>query len=108
MIETGTGAGTDPAASRDALRKDYRAAFLRFLPGRDEAALLLGYELGRSAVARGLSILDLAEVHHEVFVEALDDTPPDELATVARAASEFFLEVLATHDMAQRIFLGNR
>jgi len=108
MMDTGTSVGRDPAASQDALRKDYRAAFLRFLPSRDDAALLLGYELGRSAVARGLSILDLAEVHHEVFLEALDETPADELPTVARAASEFFLEVLATHDMAQRIFRADR
>jgi len=108
MIDTGASTGMDAAASREALRKDYRAAFLRFLPSRDEAALLRGFELGRSAVARGVSILDLAEVHHEVFLEALDDTPADELTTVARAASEFFLEVLATHDMAQRIFRADR
>jgi hypothetical protein len=104
MIGTGSGSGTGPRGARDALRKDYRAAFLRFLSSRDDAALLVGYEIGRSAVARGLSILDLAEVHHEVFLEALDDTRADELPAVARAASEFVLEVLATHDMAQRIF----
>ena len=89
----------------ESLARDYRAAFLRYLPRRDEAALHRGYELGRSAVTNGLSILDLAQVHHDVFVAVLRDTPGEDLTKVASAASEFFLEVLATFDMAQRSFL---
>ena len=88
-----------------ALTRDYRAAFLRYLPRREEAALTVGYELGRAAVASGGSILDLARVHHDILVEVLTDTLPDEIAEVAKAASEFFLEVLSTYDMAQRGFL---
>jgi Phosphoserine phosphatase RsbU, N-terminal domain len=99
MARAGSG---DPT---EALARDYRAAFLRYLPRRDEAARLSGYELGRSAVARGVTILQLAQVHHDVFLEVLRETPADELADVATAASDFFLEVLATHDMAQRVFL---
>lgn len=87
------------------LARDYRAAFLRYLPRREEAALHRGYELGRSAVTNGLSILDLAQVHHDVFLEVLRDTSSEDLTQVATAASEFFLEVLATYDMAQRSFL---
>ena len=44
-------------------------------------------------------------MHHDVLVEVLTDTRPDEIAEVATAASEFFLEVLSTYDMAQRAFL---
>ena len=84
------------------VRRDYRAAFLRYLPRREEAALHIGYQLGRSAVTDGLSILDLAQLHHEVFLEVLQDSPGEDLAQIATAASEFFLEVLATYDMAQR------
>jgi hypothetical protein len=86
----------------EALARDYRVAFLRYLPRREEAALHTGYELGRSAVLRRLSILELAQVHHDVFLEVLRDTPKEDLARVATAASNFFLEVLATYDMAQR------
>ena len=90
------------------LARDYRAAFLRYLPRREEVALHRGYELGRSAVTNGLSILDLAQVHHDVFLEVLRDTSREDLTQVATAASEFFLEVLATYDMTQRSFLeGN-
>ncbi len=84
--------------------RDYRVAFLRYLPRREEAALHSGYELGRAAVANGLSILELAQIHHEVLLEILRDSPAEDLTSVATAASEFFLEVLATYDMAQRGF----
>ena len=94
--------------SLEALSRDYRAAFLGYLPRREEAALLRGYDLGRAAVAEGLSILDLARVHHEVFLDVLRETPADDLTAVAAAASEFLMEVLATFDMAQRSFLEER
>ncbi len=71
---------------------------------RDESALNSGYQLGRSAVADGISILELARVHHEILLEVLRDTPSEDLTRVASAASEFFLDVLATSDMAQRAF----
>jgi hypothetical protein len=92
----------------DDLTRDYRVAFLRYLPRRGEAALNRGYELGRIAVTEGVSILELARIHHEVFLEALRATPAEDLTAVATAASEFFLEVLATFDMAQRRFLDGR
>jgi hypothetical protein len=88
----------------DAVRRDYKVAFLRYLPRREEAALHRGYEIGRSAVVRGLSLLDLATVHHEVLLEVLEGThkKPEDVALIATAASEFLLEVLATYDMTQR------
>lgn len=90
--------------SLEALARNYRAAFLRYLPRREEAALHTGYELGRCAVAEGISILELARLHHDIYLEVLLDSRSDELIRVATAASEFFLEVLATYDMTQRAF----
>ncbi len=84
------------------VERTYRAAFFGYLPRREEGPLRAGYEIGRTAVAEGLSILDLAQVHHQVFLEVLQTTPAEELNVVATAASEFFLEVLATYDMATR------
>ena len=92
----------------DELTRDYRVAFLHYLPRREEAALNRAYELGRQAVADGLSILEMARIHHEIFLEVLQETPPAELPEIATAASEFLLEVLATFDMAQRAFLEGR
>ena len=89
------------------LERNYRAAFLRYLPSQDEAALHVGYQIGRAAVSDGVSILELAQVHHEILLEVLTDTPTDDLARVAAAASDFFLQVLATYDLTQRAYLAN-
>jgi hypothetical protein len=90
--------------SLDDLRRNYRTAFLRYLPRREEAPLHLGYEIGRTAVVDQISILELAQVHHEVLLEVLQGGGTDELTQIGTAASEFFVEVLATYDMAQRGF----
>jgi hypothetical protein len=82
--------------------RSYRAALLRYLPRRDEAALHSGYELGRSAVADGISMLELVRIHHDVLVTVLRESAQDELAEIAGAASDFLVEVLATFDMTQR------
>jgi hypothetical protein len=84
------------------LQRNYRVAFLRYLPRREEGPLRAAYEIGRLAVVQGITILDLAELHHEVFLEVIQNTPEAELVGVTTAASEFFLEVLATYDMTHR------
>jgi hypothetical protein len=85
------------------LTRDYRAAFLRYLPGRSEAALTLGYELGRRAVVDGVSLLDVVQVHHTVLAEVLADTPTEDTPALSSAAAGFLVEVLSTFDMAHRL-----
>jgi hypothetical protein len=90
----------------DAVTRDYRVAFLRYLSRREESALHRGYQLGRSAVVDGLSMLDLARIHHLVLLEVLAGShrTSEDVTGLAAAASEFLLEVLATYDMTQRAF----
>jgi S-adenosylmethionine:diacylglycerol 3-amino-3-carboxypropyl transferase len=90
------------------LRRDYRAAFLRHLARRQESALHAGYQLGRSALATEISLLEVVRVHHDVLVEVLRHSPADEVPAVAEAASDFLLEVLASYDMSQRRSPGGR
>ena len=92
----------------EALARNYRAALVGAVSRRSEATLHRGYELGREALADGVSVLELARMHHECLVELLGDTAPAEVPAVAVAASEFFLEILATMDMAQRADLEGR
>ena len=92
----------------EALARNYRAALVGAVSRRSEATLHRGYELGREAVADGVSVLELARTHHECLVELLRDTPPSDVPALAVAASEFFLEILATVDMAQRAYLEDR
>ncbi|WP_270886114.1 phosphatase RsbU N-terminal domain-containing protein [Pedococcus sp. 5OH_020] len=84
------------------LELDYRAAFLRYLPRREEVARARGYDIGRQAVATGVSILDVAAIHHEILLEVLHDTPAAEVDEITGAAAEFLQEVLAPYDMTQR------
>jgi hypothetical protein len=85
--------------STESLRRDYHAAFLGHLFHRNESSLRSGYELGRRAVVDQISVLDIATVHHEVFREILAETRSAEMDDVTEAASEFFVEVLATYHM---------
>ena len=88
------------------LHRNYRAAFLRYLPKRDEAALDAGYQIGRSAVVDGLSILDLVQVHHDVLREVLRTGSPEELDGLTATAADFLVEVLATYEMTRRGYLA--
>lgn len=88
--------------STDDVQRDYRAAFLRYIPRRDEAALHSGYLLGRAALEDGLSILEIARLHHAVLLDVLDDSRREDVRDVASAAAEFLVEVLATYDMSHR------
>jgi len=58
-----------------ALTRDYRTTFLRYLPRHDETALAAAYDLGRRAVATGVSLLDILSIHHTVLAEILHDSP---------------------------------
>ena len=88
------------------LRRNYRAAFWRYLPNRDEAALDAGYQIGRSAVVDGLTILDLVQVHHDVLREVLGTGSPEELDGLTATAGDFLVEVLATYEMTRRGYLA--
>ncbi len=91
-----------------ALTRDYRIAFLRYLPRRDEAALTAGYEWGRTAVGSGVSLLDVVRVHHQVLRETFGSTPSSEVDAVTDAASAFLTEVVAPYDLTRQALLDGR
>lgn len=80
---------------------DSLRAYIR-RPGED--TLRTAYELGRDAVQRELSVLDLAIAHHDGLATALSDEPPEGQERLVRAAGDFFLESLSAFDMVQRGF----
>ncbi|HET6869319.1 MAG TPA: GAF domain-containing protein [Solirubrobacteraceae bacterium] len=90
-------------ANRADFAQRYRDGFEAYLRDRDEHALNRAYELGRSAVAQDLSVLDLAVAHQELILDRLrpsgDATGHDELV---RAAGEFFLESVSAFEVLQR------
>lgn len=96
---------TTPSSDLERLVLDYRIAFLRYLPRREEAALTAAYALGREALADGVSLLDLVRVHHQVLAESLEPARPGEYPNVVSVGGTFFAEVVAAYEMAQRALL---
>jgi hypothetical protein len=81
------------------------SALTHYLRDPSERSLRVAYELGREAVSRQLSMLDLAVVHQEALLSALADASGSkEAQRVTRAAGDFFLESLASFEMVQRGF----
>jgi hypothetical protein len=87
----------------EALARDYRTGFLRYLPKRSEAAMAAGYELGRRVASGGASLLDLVQVHHRILGEVLAERPTPDPTEVVAAGGEFLSEVLSTFEMAHRV-----
>lgn len=89
--------------------RHYRDGFNAYMRDRDERALARAYELGRSAVAQELSLLDLASAHQDVLLARLQsdlDSTSEEV--VVRAAGDFFLESVSAFEVATRALQGAR
>ncbi len=94
---------TDPQLR---LSNNYTPAFLVYLNHPDEETLHTAYELGRAALADGISLLELVRIHHTVIGEILQATPdPQGIQTIVEAAAGFLVEALAPYEMARRGFL---
>ena len=92
-----------PGTAHPQLRSRYRDAFRAWLDHRDERELGTAYALGREAVSEQLSVLDLAQSHHEAAQEALrEEEDPDRRAELLAAAGVFFGEALSTFEIAHR------
>jgi hypothetical protein len=81
----------------------YGVAFHNHVLRATEDTLRAAYEIGREAVSRGLSLLDVAQVHHEALLsEIRRGAVSTERLTLA--AGEFLLESLSAYEMVRRGF----
>jgi hypothetical protein len=87
------------------LRQSYGVGFLRYLSRRDELTLHTAYELGRTGLTSGVSLLDLVQIHHAVLVDALNDPGCGDMRDIADAAAAYLAEVLAPFEMTRRAVL---
>jgi hypothetical protein len=86
-------------------RAAYASALAGYVEDPSERSLQAAYELGRDAVSRQLSVLDLAVTHQEAFLSMLRGSAgPAEVEHAASAAGDFFLESLSSFEMVQRGF----
>jgi Phosphoserine phosphatase RsbU, N-terminal domain/GAF domain len=98
-MNAGTSSGAGP------FRLVYASALGHYLLDPTESALRVAYELGREAVHRQLSVLDLAVAHQEALLSELAGVSgADEVQRVAARAGDFFLESLSSFEMVQRGF----
>jgi hypothetical protein len=96
-VSAGTGTAEGP------FRTAYASALGDYLLDPTETSLRVAYELGREAVSRQLSVLDLAVAHQEALVSALGRASGSaETQELARVAGDFFLESLSSFEMVQR------
>ena len=96
------------SAARHDLRRSYASAFRAYVNAPNERTLRTAYELGRQAVARELSVLDLALVHHETLAWALHAGEHDDVERLARRAADFLLESLSAFEMIRRAYSETR
>jgi serine phosphatase RsbU (regulator of sigma subunit) len=80
----------------------YATAFSAYLADRGETGLGAAYDLGREAVARHLSVLDLAEAHHAALQAALQHDGAAPSATIVQAAADFLRESLSIFESVHR------
>jgi len=84
----------------------YAQGFQAYLREPSETTLHRGYELGREAVTRSLSVMDMATVHHDAL--AADAAGDEELELRLARAREFLVESLGAFEMVQRGFHDTR
>ncbi len=90
--------------------EQYARALREHLAGGSETTLHAAYEIGRSALAAGLGILDMAALHNAAFLAAWRESGGDgpdgrgreRGAQALRAAADFALEALSPFEMAHR------
>ena len=97
-MSTAAGAGRGPFQSA------YASALADYVRAPTETALRVAYELGREAVHRELSVLDLAVTHQQALSAVLAAADGSELQHAAATAGDFFLESLSIFEMVQRGF----
>lgn len=88
-------------ATAGALAERYARAFADYLTERGERQLGAAYDLGREALARQLSVLDVTEAHHAALLDALAGEGAEPTDTV-RAGAEFLRESLSLFESVHR------
>jgi Phosphoserine phosphatase RsbU, N-terminal domain len=85
-----------------AFRSVYAARLAEYVEDQGEAGLHSAYELGREVVARDLSILEVAGVHHDTLDQLCRTAATGEIPGLVRAAGDFFLDLLSAYEMDRR------
>jgi signal transduction histidine kinase len=96
---------TDQGPTISLLDERYAAALEDYLREADEVCLHRAYELGRTAVRDGRSILEMIELNSRAVTRVLSAlTSAADTVAVVEAASVFFKEAMSPYEMTNRAF----
>jgi len=85
--------------------KLYLSALESYLKGDGEPALQRAYEIGRTALAQGVGLLELARIHHTCLETLLARAAAtEERETILHGAANFFAECISPYEMTYRGF----
>lgn len=84
------------------LQQQYVEGLRTYAHHRSELALIGAYEMGRRALAEGLGVLDMAVLHNVALEQLVFTVPPVARDPLARAAAEYFSELLSPFEMTFR------
>ncbi|MGB9330505.1 MAG: ATP-binding protein [Steroidobacteraceae bacterium] len=85
--------------------KAYLSAVESYLKGDGEPALQWAYEMGRTALAQGVGLLELAGIHHTCLETLLGRVASTEQRdTILSGAADFFAECISPYEMTYRGF----
>lgn len=94
------GLGRDMDTRPDSLDDRYARALGQFLGQGGEDALREAYELGRTALAEGMGVVDMVALYHRTLAAALSAAgEAGEAERVIRAGGEFLVESLSPFEM---------
>jgi signal transduction histidine kinase len=89
----------------DSIEQAYGIALLEHLHNPSEATLGAAYELGRSAIAEGKSLLELASLHHRALEKIFSSTTNAHLQKeILNSGASFLVESLSPFEMTHRGF----
>lgn len=87
------------------IEEKYKSSLRSYLLRGDEESLLQAYELSREAIASGLGVLEILEMHQEMLNSLLLGLPlPLDYETVMQHSYDYFREVLSPFEMVHRGF----
>ena len=90
---------------RATFSENYSSALDSYLTRQDESVLRQAYELGREAMTRGTSLVELVLIHQEaLFLSLRKKTNRPRMDRLAPLGNEFLAEVLSPYEMAHRGF----
>src|SRR5882762_5649281 len=92
----------DRVRGTESFARTYEMALLEHAGPYGDEGLAPAYELGRRAVAERLSLLDLAGIHGDALVTALQSSEPEDRERIARRSADFLRESLSTFEIALR------